>query len=236
MTKEDYLGHRTRMREKILKCSDSLHDYELLELLLFNVFPRRDVKPIAKNMIRECKQISNVFFSDYFKLKSIDGVSDSTIAMIFTIRKIMQMILNEDLADQETLAELNDTHTEIRLEDNFKIINYLKMAIGNNETESLCILYLNIGMKLIKADIEDHGTIDKIAIYHREIIKRALDLNATAIVLSHNHPSGNPEPSKADINSTEQLRSVCSNIGVKLLDHIIITKRSHYSFFKNGLL
>jgi DNA repair protein RadC len=239
MKEHSYHGHRNRMRKKMIENQEGFLDYELLELLLFNIFPRKDVKPIAKTLLKECNgKLSNIFFSEYLKLKNIENVSDSTISMIFTIRKIMQKILYEELEKQDNILENNELHEdkEIFLNDNFAIINYLKLAIGNNEKESLCILYLNIQNKLIASNVENYGTIDKIGIYHREIIKRALELNATGIVISHNHPSGNCKPSKSDILLTEQLNKICINIGIKLLDHIIISKNNHYSFYKNALI
>ena len=244
ITDDSYLGHRKRMRSKMIENQEGFLDYELLELLLFNIFSRRDVKPIAKTLLKECGgKISNVFFSDYSKLKSIENVNDSTISMIFTIKKLMQKILYEELKKGENLEshsgdndskELNEK--DIILSDNIALMNYLKISIGNNEKESLCILYLDIRNKLIASDVENYGTIDRIGIYHREIIKRALELNATGIVISHNHPSGNCKPSKADILLTEQLNKICVNMGIKLVDHIIISRNNHYSFYKNALI
>jgi DNA repair protein RadC len=243
MSETSHHGHRSRMRKKMLDGQGNFLDYELLELLLFNVFPRRDVKPIAKTLLKECgRKLSNVFFAEYSKLKNIENVSDSTISMIFTIKQIMQKILHQQLEGEESLTKISDLceenqeEKEISLSDNFALINYLKMAIGNNEKESFCVLYLNIQSKLIAADVEDYGTVDRITIYHREIIRRALELNATGIVLSHNHPSGNCKPSKPDILLTEQLQKICVNIGIKLVDHIIISKNNHFSFYKNALI
>lgn len=240
MAENSYLGHRSRMRKKVLQNSEALLDYELLEVLLFNIFARKDTKSIAKDMIKNCGGLSNVFFSDYHKLQSIENVSDSTISMIFTIRSIMRRILHEEIKNESSLLPENQdsesNEVNATLSDNFKIINYLKMTIGNNQKESLCTLYLDTRMKLIAADTEEYGTIDRIGIYHREIIKRALDLHAAGIVISHNHPSGDPKPSKADIQLTDQLNKICVNMGIKLLDHVIISEKRHYSFYKDGLL
>ena len=242
MENNSYHGHRSRMRTKMIENQDGFLDYELLELLLFNIFPRRDVKPIAKTLLKACGgKLSNVFFSEYNKLKNIENVIDSTISMIFTIKKIMQKILFEGLEkENNVITHLSegeqDKEQDIILSDNFALINYLKITIGNNDKESLCILYLNIQNKLIASDIENYGTVDRIGIYHREIIRRALELNATGIVISHNHPSGNCKPSKSDILLTDQLNKICVNIGIKLLDHIIISQNNHYSFYKNALI
>jgi DNA repair protein RadC len=221
-----YLGHRERMRKKIL--SDvKLLDYELLELLLFNVFPRKDVKVLAKKIILECGGFSNTFFSDYNKLKKIDGIGDSVIAMLFTIKEIFIEILYHDVRKSDNLT-LNGMK---------EILNYLRIKIGKNSNESFCVLYLDKAMKLLYEEVQENGTIDQVTVYNREIVRKALECGATNLVLSHNHPSGNATPSKADIDHTLQLRNVCNSIGIKIVDHLIVTStNAHCSFYKEAIL
>jgi len=221
-----HLGNRDRIRKKILS-NIKLADYELLELLLFSVFQRKDVKILAKKLISECGGFSNIFFTNYQKLKKIDGIGDSAIAMLFGIKETMQEILYNDVTKSENLI----------LSDMKEILNYLRIKIGKNPNESFCILYLDKNMKLIHKEIQSNGTIDQVIVYNREIVKKALEVGATNLVLSHNHPSGNPKPSKADVDLTLQLQNICKNIGIKVVDHIIVTNTNvHFSFYKECII
>jgi DNA repair protein RadC len=222
-------GHRQRLREKIL-LGNKLADYELLELFLCNTIVRQDTKAISKTLIQKCGGLSKIFSTDYSNLKKIDGVGDSVIASLFAMREIINEILKEEI------TSVKDSQ-EKQLVDRKEIKNYLRTKIGHSKTEILCVLYFDQNTKLIHEEINDNGTIDTIAVYSREIIKKALEISATQIIISHNHPSGNPTPSQSDISYTLDLQKVCKSLGIHLVDHIIVTSEKNYcSFYMDGII
>lgn len=225
--KEDpyYIGHRKRLKDKFLNThSDSFTDYEILELILFQAIPRRDVKPIAKEMINKIGNLDNILHSNPNKLDDIKGVSDNVRVCLKLMKEVLNRVLQEKVIKQNVISSWGD------------VLNYLKFAMGNLKTEEFRILFLNKQNTLIADEIMSHGTIDQTIAYPREIIKRALFHEAGALILVHNHPSGSTKPSRSDIDLTNEIVSGCKAVNVTVHDHVIVTKNQFYSFKSNMLL
>ncbi|QGR02704.1 DNA repair protein RadC [Ehrlichia ruminantium] len=223
--KTQYLGHRKRTRKKILSGGNKgLLDYEILEVILYCAYPRQDVKPLAKRLIKHFGSFGKVFFADPNQLKEVPGVGEVSASIILCIKEALGRILREEINDGIIINQWQ------------KLIEYLRIKIGNGSIENFHILYLNTKYKLIADEIQDVGTVNQTPIYIREVIKKSLLLGATSIIIAHNHPSGDAKPSKADIEITNQLASACNNMGIILVDHVIVTSNNHYSFKTHNLL
>ncbi len=220
-----YTGHRARLKERLLKSKKgTIADYELLEILLFFVKPRSDVKPLAKKLLNHFNCLSKVLNADSEDLLSIDGIGHSTAVLFRCVQEIIECTLNDTIKGSPVI---NNSKT---------LLQYLKSSIGSAHTEKVRILYLNKKYMLLTDDLVDEGTIDQTTIYIREVIKKAFAVGATALVLAHNHPSGNPQPSKADILLTQQLSQACVNVDIEIIDHLIVTVDNHFSFKSQGIL
>ncbi|MCU7611837.1 RadC family protein [Anaplasma capra] len=218
-------GHRARLRERLLSGEGSgLLDYEILELILCSARNRVDLKPIAKRLIGEFGTLSGVIHADVAKLKRVDGVGESSVAAILCVREALVRTLKGEVKHG---AVINEWH---------KLLDYLRVKIGNSSVENFYVLYLNKKYCVIADEIQNTGTVDETPLYVREVIKKSLFHGATCIVISHNHPSGDPKPSNADINITNKLQAACASVNIVLVDHVIVTPRKHYSFKTNGLL
>ncbi|CAH58376.1 DNA repair protein radC-like protein [Ehrlichia ruminantium] len=223
--KTQYLGHRKRVRKKLLSGgSKGLLDYEILEVILYSSYPRKDVKPLAKRLIKHFGTFAKVFFADFNQLKEVPGIGEASASAIFCVREALGRILREDIKSGIIINEWQ------------KLIEYLRIKIGNGNIENFHILYLNTKFKLLADEIQDVGTVNQTPLYIREVIKKSLLLGATSIIIAHNHPSGDATPSKADIEVTNQLAIACHNMGITLIDHVIVTSNTHYSFKSHDLL
>ncbi|MDX2049591.1 MAG: DNA repair protein RadC [Rickettsiaceae bacterium] len=225
MTIDHTLGHRQRLKSRFIKAPKSLPDYEFLELVLFNAIPRKDVKPLAKKLITQFGNFAKVINSDDIKLKSFDNsITDAVIIQLEIIRESIARILlgriKEDVIISGARA-LND---------------YLIATMSDLETEIFRIIYLNTKNHLIADEINEYGTIDQVHVYPREIVKRALFHGASAIILVHNHPSGIPKPSEADVIITKKIINACKTIDVDVHDHIIVGAHELFSFKANELM
>lgn len=218
-------GHRERLRKKlIVSKSGTFPDYEILEVLLFSAKPRSDVKPLAKRLISGLGGFHKVFNANEDDLRQINGVNNAVIATIKAAKEAMQLILKADFQKKPVL-------------NNWKsVLDYLRVSIGSENTEKFRILFLNKRYVLMEDYLQDIGTVDQTPLYIKEIIKKALLLGASAIIISHNHPSGNCKPSDVDLKATQKLHKACINVGIELVDHVIVTTSSHFSFASNGLL
>ena len=218
-------GHRQRLREKILSSNiGGISECEVLECFLFATSVRCDTKPLAKKLLSEFGSLLSLCQADVDQIKAINGVNDAVISIIKCIDLTLYHTAKEKLRDKVIIS-------------NWKLLlNYLKSTISLRDTEHLIILYLNKRNVLISDEIQCVGTVDQTPFYCREIIKRALILGASNIIVSHNHPSGSADPSEADINVTLQLNRTCIAVDINLIDHIIMTKDKHFSFCTNGLL
>jgi DNA repair protein RadC len=222
---QHYLGHRARLRERFLDVGgEHIPDYELLELILFSARPRGDVKPLAKRLIKEFGGFSKVMFAEEAALRAIEEVGDATIAAIKTIRVAAQRMIKSEIADQPVIQSWS------------ALMDYCQLAMGNKKVEEFRVLFLNHRHALIADEVMQRGTINHTPVYPREIIKRALEHSAAAIILLHNHPSGDATPSKADIDITKKIIEAANTVSITVHDHVIITQGGHYSFKSFGLM
>ena len=225
--KEELQGHRERLRGKYDRGGfTSLHDYEQLELLLSYVISRKDVKPIAKELILKFKTLDGVIKSPVEKLQEIDGLGDRS-AIFF---KVIGDVAKETFKQK---AREIDIVTISGTED---LIKYLRNDIGYSKIEEFKVIFLNSSNNLIEAEKLSIGTIDKSPVYPREVVERVIYHKAKSIILAHNHPSGSLRPSRADIEITLKLKKILEILDVRILDHIILTRDSHYSFLEDGVI
>lgn len=221
------VGHRKRLREKYLELGyKSFRDYEVLELLLTYSVKRKDCKGIAKDLLKEFKTIKKIISADTKELEKISGVGTETAMYLKLIGDLL----------------LNETYYNIKKEDLMslkgkgQLINYLKSDMGSLKNEEFKVIFLNSDNKVVHDEILFKGTIDRSVVYPRKIMERAIDKKARGIIFAHNHPSGNLTPSKKDIELTLELQELLEKVDIKLLDHIIISEDSHFSFYENGLI
>jgi DNA repair protein RadC len=221
----DQVQHRKRLRARFLDSGgDSLADYELLELLLFAAIPRQDTKPIAKALLRKFGAYQGVLRAPYGELLQVEGVGESAAAAIKAVEAAAVRLAREELKDQPVLGSWS------------AVLDYLRMKMAHGDIEQLRVLFLNAKNAVIEDEELQRGTVNHTAVYPREIIKKALGHGATAMILVHNHPSGDPTPSKADIEMTRQVRDAAEKLGVVLHDHVIVARGRHASFKTMGLL
>jgi DNA repair protein RadC len=220
-----YWGHRQRLRDRFMnQGADALADYELLELLLFYSIPRRDVKPLAKQLIEKFGGLAGVFSATPERLAELDDVTYQTIVELKTVKALAGRMGQAEIAEQPVLSSWN------------KLIRYLKAQMGHDMNEQFRIVFLNTKNMVIADEVQQKGTVNHTPVYPREVIKRALELGATALIMVHNHPSGDPTPSAADIEMTKEVAEAGERLGIVLHDHIVISKRGHSSFKEMGLL
>lgn len=204
--------------------ADSLADYELLEYLLFGVRRQGDTKPTAKALIDRFGSIAGVLAAPTAELAAVKGVSEATIALIAVTAEAARRAVREEIADGPVLLSWT------------RLIDYLRVAMGHNRTEEFRLLFLDSKNRLIADEVQGTGTVNRTAVYPREVVKRALEHGATAIIMVHNHPSGDPTPSRADVEMTEEVRDAGALMGIVLHDHVVISKSGHESFKSMGLL
>ncbi len=225
MSEPYQIGHRKRLRERFLNGGGAaVADYELLEMLLFAAKPRGDVKPLARALMQHFGNFANVIHAPPSQLAEIDGVGEAVIASIKLVEASCQHLLREQIHD----APIINSWT--------KLLDYCQLKMGHQTREEFRILFLNNKNKLIADEVQQTGTVDHTPVYPREVMKRALELGASALILSHNHPSGDPTPSKADIDMTVNIVEAANALNIRIHDHLIIAKHKHYSFKSNGLL
>lgn len=217
--KPDHTGHRQRLRERFRKTGEQgLADYELLEFLLFSALPRQDTKTIAKALMARFGSFSAVLSAPRPRLKEIKGLSDISIDTLHAVHAAIARYHRADLDERSLL----DSWT--------KVMDYLQASMELSAVEQLRVLYLDKKNGLIADELQQTGTVDHTPVYPREVVRRALDHGATAIILVHNHPSGDPTPSRADIQMTRQLVDIAKPLGIEIHDHIIVGLRSNVSF------
>ena len=232
MSEKDSQGHRERIREKFLKNGiDGFAEYEILELLLTYCIPRKDTKPIAKELLNKFKSLDNVFKADFDKLSAIDGLGKNSIAFLKLIGDLPSIIYKDELKNKK----LVDKET-LKISNKDILLKYLRNKIGYEEIEKFYVIYLSSSNEVIEFEENSTGTLDRSSVYPREIYKRVINLNAKSIILAHNHPSDNITPSKSDIELTNEIAKGLKNFGALLIEHIIITKNSYFSFLEEGLI
>lgn len=223
--KPHYLQHRNRLRGRFKSAgSAALADYELLELYLFNSIPRRDVKPIAKALIERFGSFAEVIAAPIEHLTEISGVGEKTALDLKIIQAAATKLSQDSVLNRPILSSWSS------------LIDYTKTAMQFEDKEQFRVLFLDRKNKLIADEVMGRGTVDKAPVYPREVIKRALELNATALILAHNHPSGDPTPSQSDINMTNTVIDAAGSVGITVHDHIIIGRQDVASFRTMGLI
>ena len=232
MNEKDSQGHRERIKEKFLKNGiDGFAEYEILELLLTYCIPRKDTKPIAKELLNKFKSLDNIFKADFDKLSAIDGLGKNSIAFLKLIGDLPSIIYKDELKNKK----LVDKET-LKISNKDILLKYLRNKIGYEEIEKFYVLYLSSSNEVIEFEENSVGTLDRSSVYPREIYKKIINLNAKSIILAHNHPSDNITPSKCDIELTNEIAKGLKNFGALLIEHIIITKNSYFIFLEEGLI
>jgi DNA repair protein RadC len=213
-----YYGHRERLRERFREAgTDALSDYELLELLLFRAQPRRDMKPIAKALLEKFGSFAEVISAPAKRLAEVDGVGEASITELKIVQAAASRLLRGQVRKRPLLSSWS------------AVLDYCRSAQAFADREQFRVLFLDKRNQLIADELQQVGTVDHTPVYPREVVKRALELSATAIILVHNHPSGDPTPSRADIQMTQQIIAVASPLGISVHDHIIVGKEGHAS-------
>jgi DNA repair protein RadC len=222
--KPHYLGHRQRLRERLLEHGASaLPDYELLEFLLFSARPQGDLKPLAKQLIARFNGLAGVLSAPKEALLAEDGVKEATVAALMAVREAGLRLLKAEVADKPVLGSWA------------KVVEYCQARMSHDPVERFRILFLDRKNALIADEEQQKGTVDHTPVYPREVVKRALELGASALIMVHNHPSGDPTPSKADIEVTKDVAKAAATLGVTLHDHLIIGRGRHTSLRSLGL-
>jgi DNA repair protein RadC len=213
-----YHGHRERLRERFHNAGpDALSDYELLEMALFPALPRRDTKPLAKSLLKKFGSFGEVVHAPEARLREVDGIGDACINQLKLIAAAASRIAKGELKARTMLSSWTS------------VIDYCRTSMAFADKEQFRILFLDKRNQLIADEVQQTGTVDHTPVYPREVIKRALELSATAILLVHNHPSGDPTPSQADIQMTKAIIDIAAPLGISVHDHIIVGKNGHAS-------
>ena len=218
-------GHRERLRDRFMRGgADALPDYELLELLLFNAIPRRDTKPLAKELIARFGGFAEVVSAPDTRLREVKGVSDRVVTELKLVRSAALRLMQGQIMERRVLSSWD------------QVVAYCRAAMAYETREQFRILFLDKRNQIIADEVQQRGTVDHTPVYVREIIKRALELSSSAIILVHNHPSGDPTPSRADIDMTKTIVAAAKPLGILVHDHLIIGKDGHTSFRSRGLI
>jgi len=223
--KPHHLGHRQRLRERFVQSGpQALGDYELLELLLFYSVPQKDTKPIAKALLERFGSLAGVLGADIGELSEIANVKHNSAIHLKAIQAVMERTLRGQVVARQVITSWQ------------ALLDYCAVAMGHAKTEQFRILFLDTKNQLIADEVQQRGTVNHTPVYPREVVKRALDLGASAIILVHNHPSGDPTPSRADIDMTRQIADAGRPLGITVHDHLVIGRGRHVSFKSDGLL
>ena len=217
-------GHRQRLKEKFLVNQKSFADYEILEMLLFSIFPRKNTKILAKNLLAKFGTLKATIFASGKEIKKIEGLGNSTVVFFALLKETFSRFALQPLKELPIMS--SDVH----------VIEYYRNLLSLEKKEQMRAMFVNNRNKLIAEEQLQYGTVDQVHLYSREVVQKALDYGSSAIIIVHNHPSGNPCPSKEDLNITKNLNNSLKSIGIKLLDHIIIAENSSYSFASHNLL
>ncbi|MEG6509304.1 DNA repair protein RadC [Methyloligella sp. 2.7D] len=223
--KPHYLGHRQRLRQRFREAgADALPDYELLELILFRAVQRQDTKPLAKALLSRFGSFPEVISAPKERLLEVPGIGESAVTELKLIGAAALRLVRAEALERPVLNSWS------------QLLDYCRGAMAFEPKEQFRILFLDKRNQIIADEVQQTGTVDHTPVYVREVVKRALELSATAMVLVHNHPSGDPTPSRADIEMTKQIVEAARNLGIVVHDHIIVGKQGHASFKGLGLI
>jgi DNA repair protein RadC len=218
-------GHRERLRERFAKGgADAMPDYELLELTLFAALPRRDTKPLAKALLARFGSFAEVIAAPRARLLEVKGVGETVVHHLKIVEAAAHRLAKTRVINRPALSSWT------------ALLDYCTTAMARSANEEFRVLFLDRKNILVADEVQNRGTVDHTPVYPREIIKRALELSASSIILVHNHPSGDPTPSKADIAMTREVASAAKALGIAVHDHLVIGRGGHASFKSLGLL
>lgn len=220
-----YHGHRKRLRDRFMTAGETaLADYEMLELILFRAIPRRDVKPFAKELLAIFGDFNRVISAPATRLSQVQGMTPEIVTEFKIVEAAAHRLARARVLNQHAVSSWD------------QLMTYCKTVMAHRDTEQFRILFLDRKNMLVADEAQAKGTVDHVPVYPREVAKRALELNASALVLVHNHPSGDPTPSRADIDMTRQIENAVRAVGVTVHDHVVIGKETDASFRSLGLL
>jgi DNA repair protein RadC len=223
--KPDYLGHRRRLRDRFLNGGDgALADYELLELLLCQAQPRVDMKPAAKALLKRFGSFAGVMAAAPAQLQEVDGVGPAAAVIIKVVQASALRMAQQELVRRDVIGSWK------------KLLDYCRMRMAEEKTEQFRLLFLDNKNAVIADEEQQRGTVNHTPVYPREVVKRALELGASAIILVHNHPSGDPTPSEDDIVMTKEVAAAAEKLGIAVHDHIVIGRKGHASLRSMGHL
>ena len=217
--------HRQRLRDRFLKGgADALPDYEMLELVLFRAIPRQDVKPLARALLEVFGDFNAVVSAPPTRLKEVPGVGPAVVTEIKVIEAAAHRLARARVLNRQVISSWD------------ALISYCQTTLAHQDRETFRLLFLDRKNVLIADEAQARGTVDHVPVYPREVVRRALDLNASALILVHNHPSGDPTPSEADVDMTRQVQTAAEALGITLHDHLVIGRSRQISFRAEGLL
>ncbi|MFD1195195.1 DNA repair protein RadC [Seohaeicola saemankumensis] len=221
-----YIGeHRRRLRERFLSGgAAAMPDYEMLELVLFRAIPRQDVKPLARLLLDVFGDFNRVLSAPVARLGEVKGVGDAVITELKIVEAAAQRLARSRILQRHVISSWD------------AVLDYCHTTMAHRDTEQFRVLYLDRKNVLVADEAQAQGTVDHVPVYPREVVKRALELNASALILVHNHPSGDPTPSEADIQMTQQIKIASEALGLTLHDHLVIGRSRELSFRSEGLL
>ena len=220
-----YLDHRKRLRERFQKAgSGALHDYEILELLLTYAIPRKDVKPIAKELIKRFGTVAGVLDASHEELEGVADLGPSSATLIRLIKEMCGIYLAEKMQRRDALSSPR------------AVMDFARMKLAGLPHEAFMVIYLNVKNEVIEQEVINEGTLDRAVVYPRRIIESALARHAASLILVHNHPSGHTEPSEEDKRLTRAISDAARTLEIRVLDHIVVGRSGYYSFMENGIL
>lgn len=223
--RDDQIGHRGRLRERFLADGGaSMPDYEVLEAILFLAIPRQDTKALAKALIARFGSLAAVLAADPVDLYQVKGIKEASTVAIKACHQAGLRLARADLSERDVLSSWD------------KVIDYCRAHLAHGQRETFHMLFLDRKNGLIAAEEQSRGTVDQTSVYPREVIRRALELGASALIMVHNHPSGDPTASEADIAITRAVRTAGEAVGLALHDHVIIARGRHTSLRSEGLI
>lgn len=221
----DNNGHRARLRQRLLDGGpDALLDHELIEYLLALAIPRRDTKPLAKKLLEEFGGIGGLFAADAKAIARIEGMGETSVAALKAAQATALRLLRAEVREQPVLSNWQ------------ALLDYLRADMAHHTIERVRVLHLNSRNMLIRDELMNEGSVDEAPVYVREVIRRALELGSAALILVHNHPSGDPSPSRADIEITRAVAAAARLLNIGVHDHIVIGRNSHASLRAQGLI
>ena len=221
--KDSRHGHRQRLRERLLE-TGSIADYELLEMLFFAANPRGDTKPLAKTLLCQFGSFAAVLTADQASLEKVEGVSQATIASLRVVLESAKLLTREEALGAPILNSAE------------KLIDFCRVHLAHQRVEEFHLLFLDTKNRLIHHEVQQRGTVDQTAVYVREVVSSALRHGATGLILVHNHPSGDPKPSRADVTLTRDIVVACEPLNIVVHDHLIVGRSGHVSLRSRGLM